>query len=414
MKRFLRVSGGYVRLCLTGQSPERFFNLCAASGLEIWDAVYEKGSYFFSMGIRDFKACRPYVRKAGVRVRIQRKKGLPFFLYRNRKRVPWAGGFLAFFLCMYLLSFFVWDISYQGNVRYTEDELNHFLDSLRVRSGMLKSRVSCEALEEALREEFQGITWVSARLSGTRLYIHVKENDVLLEIPVRDESPCALTAEADGVITSVVVRKGLPLVKAGDTVEKGQMLVTGCIPITDDGGTVVAEHYVHADADVTAVRSRTESETISLWHTLEPLTGKRRKGLSVYIGAGERSAHFVWLLPDLWNTRWKTVTNYRAVRLFGDFYLPVRLGVIDSFEVAPYEGKYTETELSAMAEQYKNRVAENLMEKGVHIIENNVKILVNGSVCRFEVTLQTEESITEETRYEDQDEQGEQQINEHN
>ena len=51
------------------------------------------------------------------------------------------------------------------------------------------------------------------------------------------------------------------------------------------------------------------------------------------------------------------------------------------------------------------------MEKGVQIIENNVKILVNGSSCRFEVNMQTEEPFKTETNVETQ---GEQPDDEHN
>lgn len=403
MKRLHRFCSGYLKLRMTGASPERFFNLCAAAELSVWNVTSRDGTYFFCMGIRDFLACRPYVRKAGVKLSILKKAGLPFFLYRNRKRKLWAAGFLTFFLCLYLLSFFVWDIGYQGNLKYTDDELGHYLESIGVRCGILKSNVSCEELEEALRGEFNGITWVSARLSGTRLYIHVKENDVPLELPVKDESPCDLTAEADGTITSMIVRSGLPMVKPGDTVEKGQLLVTGRIPITDDGGTVVAEHYVHSDADIIAVRTRVETKEISLWHRREEPTGKVRKGLTALVG----KHCFVWLLPNFRNTEWKTVTRYEKIRLFGDFYLPIRLGAVTSYEISPYDEKYTEQELSALAAAYQNEVSENLIEKGVHIIENNVKILVNGSTCRFEVTLQTEESIKVET-------QGEQLIDEHN
>ena len=63
---------------------------------------------------------------------------------------------------------------------------------------------------------------------------------------------------------------------------------------------------------------------------------------------------------------------------------------------SPHEEKYTQEQILALADAYKNRLTENLMEKGVHIIENNVKILVNGSVCRFEAELLTEEAIAVE------------------
>ena len=48
-----------------------------------------------------------------------------------------------------------------------------------------------------------------------------------------------------------------------------------------------------------------------------------------------------------------------------------------------------------------------MIEKGVHIMASDGRILINGGVCHFEVRLQTEEPIQVVT-------QGEQQRNEHN
>ena len=367
MKSIRRFCSGSVRIQMTGESPERFFNLCAASGLDIWDVIFSKGNYIFSMGIHDFFSSKPFIKKAKIRLRIQQKLGLPFFLHKNRKRKLWAAGFLSFFVFLWVLSFFVWDIGYQGNVMYTDDELSHFLDTLGIHCGIMKNQVSCEELEAALRNEYEGITWVSARLSGTKLYIHVKEN--------------------------------------------GQILVSGMVQITDDGGTVISGRYVHSDADIIAVRERTESREIPLWHEKEEKTGRVRKGLMMNI----KEHSFVWLLPNFRNTEWKTVTEIRKIRLFGDFYLPMELAFITSGEVSSYDVKYTEKELEELGEAYKNEIAEKLMEKGVQIIENNVKILVNGSSCRFEVTMRTEESIEMETEIEAQGEtQGEQPADEHN
>lgn len=59
-------------------------------------------------------------KKAGVRLFLRKKYGLPFFLFRNRKRKPLAAGFVCFFLFLYGLSFFIWDISFEGNLRFTD------------------------------------------------------------------------------------------------------------------------------------------------------------------------------------------------------------------------------------------------------------------------------------------------------
>ena len=391
MRFFQHFCFGCVKVRLSGLAPERFLNLCGGAGLEVWNVCAAKDGCELYMGIRDFFSCRPFVKKAKVRLRILKKCGLPFFLHKNRRRKMWAAGFALFFIFLYVLSLFVWDIKYQGNLTYTDDELGHFLESLSVTNGTRKTDISCNDLEEALRNRFGGITWVSARLSGTRLYVQIKENEVPLEIPEKDETPCDLTAAFDGVITSMIVRSGVPLVKTGDTVEKGQLLVSGRVPITDDAGEVTAEHFVRADADIIGRIRRTQSKEINLWHRREEKTGNIRRGL--FLSAAGHS--FVWLLPNLKKTEWKTVMEEKKLCLFKNFVLPVRYGFITSFEVSSHDQMYGEEELSNMAEQYKNEISENLIEKGVQIIENNVRILVNGSFCRFEAELLTEEPIDE-------------------
>ena len=93
---------GYVRVRLTGRSPERFFNLCRGSGIMLWNLSCGNNEYWFSMMLPDFYRIRPFVRKAGVKVRVQEKLGLPFFLYRNRKRKLFAAGMASFFcFCLF-------------------------------------------------------------------------------------------------------------------------------------------------------------------------------------------------------------------------------------------------------------------------------------------------------------------------
>lgn len=395
---------GYVEVYLTGLSPERFFNLCGNAGLSIWNVVSDKPGISFCMALSSFFQCRPYARKAGVTLRIRKKKGLPFWVRKNRCRLMWLMGGAGFLGLLFALSFFIWDIEYQGNFTYTENQLEHSLERMGIWRGIRKSLISCEALEAALREEYEGMTWVSARVSGTRLFIQIKENEVPKERLRELEEPCDLRANADAQIVSVVVRNGIPVVKAGDHVQKGDLLVSGRIPITDDSGTEVSAHQVHADAEVIGRRERIFRKTVSCWHEQETATGKKRYGAAVKCGP----FHFCWLFPNIWETEWRTITRYEQAEWLPNFALPLYLGQIVSEEISVSHAFYTEEELLKLAEDYQAGVMENLMEKGVHIIENNVKILVNGSVCRVTVTLQTEEPIQFMSQ------QGEEQINEHN
>lgn len=385
---------GYVWVRLSGYSPERFLNLCGANGIEIWNVRYEQGTYEFFMTAKGFRASRPLMQKANVRLRISKKLGLPFFLHKNRKRKLMFGGFVSFFLLLYLMSLFIWDISFEGNRQYTDDQLIRYFETQNIRYGMMKKEISCDQLEAALRNQFSEITWVSARVSGTRLLVKIKENEVLSSIPEKDEEPCDIVASAPAVITRMIVRKGVPQVSVGDQVEAGQLLVSGAVPVTNDSEEVVRTEYVHADADIYGETSHSYQESFQTLHQVRVKTGKKRRG--IYLKAWKYD--LTLLMPGKKDSLWTFVTEERQWKIFEDFYLPFYQGTITGEEYGVYERQYREDEKKQIAEEIHRRYLEKLMEKGVHIIENNVKILGDESVCQVEGTVTAEESIVQ-TRY---------------
>ena len=200
LERLLHNWHGYVKLRLHGYSPERFLNLCNARKLEIWGILCKNGDYEFYMTVPGYRKVRPLVRKSRVRLRVLERRGLPFFLYRHRKRKPFGAGVAGFFILLYVMSMFIWDIEFEGNHQYTYDTLIRYLAEQDVNYGMYKKQIDCEELESGFRANFPEITWVSARVSGTRLLIHIKENEVLSTLPEKDETPAAaqVTVNAGG------------------------------------------------------------------------------------------------------------------------------------------------------------------------------------------------------------------------
>ena len=76
----------------------------------------------------DFFRLLPIRRKSGVRIRIQKKQGLPFFYRRSLKRKAF---FIGIFLCLaglYILSQFIWNIHVEGNyANSTQTILNSWM-----------------------------------------------------------------------------------------------------------------------------------------------------------------------------------------------------------------------------------------------------------------------------------------------
>ncbi|MFR5602022.1 MAG: sporulation protein YqfD [Lachnospiraceae bacterium] len=389
MTGLLHIWHGYLLIRLNGFSPERFLNLCSANGIGLWELCYGAEGYECYITVKEFWKLKPLVRKSGVKIKILKKFGLPFFLYRNRRRKLFAAGVLGFFVMLYLLSLFIWDIQFEGNRKYTDDVLMTFLEEQSIGHGMYKYGISCDAIEEGLRTEFSEITWVSARISGTRLLVQIKENEVLSRIPEKKETPCDLIASKSGVITSMIVRQGVPMVSVGDSVEAGDLLVKGTLEITNDSGEVVNYHQVRSDGDILAETVYDYRKDFPQYHSVAAETGKKKSGGFVQIFG--KSVTF--LTPRQPDSSWKFVTEEHQLKLFENFYLPVYWGNIQGKEYVSYDRKYTKEEKEILAERLHQEFMENLMEKGVHIIENNVKILESEHKWQMNGHLQTVEPI---------------------
>jgi len=273
------------------------------------------------------------------------------------------------------MSQFIWNITLEGNYRFTDDTIIKYLNQKDIRYGAMKSTVDCDEIEASIRMDFPEIIWVSARVSGTRLMIKVKENEVMASIPVKDDTPQDLIADKDGVITSMIVRSGKAQVELGDTVEKGQVLVSGVIPIYNDSLELVNEQYVRADADIFAETTETYTDSIPYLISQRMNTGKIRHGVQIRL----MNHSLTLLIPGGKTNLWEFVRESSQVSVLGDFYLPVWLEHITATEYTVYERSRTKDELQAEKNMIHEQKMIHLLEKGVQIIHNSVKIVDVGN-----------------------------------
>ncbi|MDO4268281.1 MAG: sporulation protein YqfD [Eubacteriales bacterium] len=363
--------GGYLLIRLTGFSKERFLNLCMAKRLAVSRLEYQDGGCQFIMPVKDFRRVRPLVKKAGVRLRIMGRYGLPFFLYRNRKRKLSAAGAAVFFLILFVMSRFIWNIGLEGNYRLTDDMLLHYLDSMDIRYGMRKSLVDCDALEESIRSRYPEVVWISARVSGTRLLIRIRESNAAGEIPLKDETPRDLAADCAGRITRMIVRGGKALVGPGDEISPGDILVSGRIPVLNDSGEEVNALYVRADADIWVKTEETYAAEVPFLTSQRTRTGAVRRGIRIRLpGLG-----FLLMLPAGKEENWEISCVSRQAVILGDFYLPVWTDRLTACQYSLSQRPWTREELETIKNLIHERKMQNFTEKGVQIIENDVKMI---------------------------------------
>ena len=264
MIEFLKYIRGYLRIRVSGFSPERFMNLCSNKGILLWKIVREGDVYYMNINLKGFRALRPIVRKTGTRVAILERYGLPFFLPKLLKRKVFVGGLLFAIAFWMWSSLFIWDIELSGNYRITDDMFQSFLKENDVIVGMKKGELDIETLEKEIRRSFPEITWASARVSGTKRLIDIKENDApIIKEQEEKQAGSNLVSPYAGTVVSMIVRSGVPMVSVGDMIEAGAVLVEGRVPVYNDDATVREYIYVDADADIILEHTREFSDRLS-------------------------------------------------------------------------------------------------------------------------------------------------------
>ena len=364
--RFLR---GYIRVYLTGFSPERFMNLCNNHQIALWDVTPIKDGYEFYMHINGFFACKDFLQKTKTKVVIRRKLGLPFLLYRYRKRKLFFIGLTACFIALFLSTRYIWAFELEGNRQLTEDMFWEFLEQQHISYGMKIDDLNIDHFERELRETYDYITWASVKIEGTKLHITIKENEVTGEIKNYNGETGDLRATVSGTIISMVTRNGVPQKKPGDIVNQDEIIISGIIPIYNDDGTLRDYHGIRADGDIIIESILPYEDALALEYKKKIYTGKTDEIPVLGFGKNELK-----LGKETEEGTYEVIAVRKAVKLFDNLYLPLIYGHNEYVEYMIQDATYTEEEASQILNDRFLLFCETLEEKGVQIIQKNVKI----------------------------------------
>ncbi len=378
--RLIKYFRGYVEVALWGYAPERFLNLCSNHDILIWDLCQKGDAYVFKISVDGFRCLKPLLKKSGTHIRISHKNGIPFFFFRYRKRKML---FLSIFACMvilYVLSRFIWKININGNDSVTADSMLQFLEEKNSSYGTPVSQIDCTKLEEEIRSCFKSIIWTSVKREGTTLTVDIQENlsvpsdqaDARLpkEFQNQEQKGFDLLARHDGTIESIYVRKGTPMVQQGDSVKKGDVLVSGALPIYDDSGNLTAYQYCTADADIQLKTEYAYKDSFPARYEQRIYSGNThtRYGISI----GDTYLQIPWKKAGF--ETYTVMDTRKQLRLCDSFYLPVYFVTRRYEEYETVSAVYSKKEAKDQAGMNLTEFLEKLTQKGVLILEKHVMI----------------------------------------
>ena len=146
-------------------------------------------------------------------------------------------------LLFYLwISFFVFDVRIEGNEFLSKEKIAEELSVVGLYPGVRWNSLDYSEIENNLLTKAENISWVNIHRRGLVAYVTVKEK---ASVPQTEQKNgyANIVSEYDGVIEEITVRAGEPSVLVGQTVKKGELLISA---FDAEGHPVYAEGEVYA------------------------------------------------------------------------------------------------------------------------------------------------------------------------
>lgn len=235
----------------------RFINRCAEEEISAERFCSTDGVLFGYIPQKDYKSAQSLAEENGCELTVLEKDGVSYTLQRYRRRlglIVWPAvltGALLFSQC------FTWAMTVNGLSQIDEKLVIAAAEDAGLKIGSFLPSVDMQAVANHILETIPGVGYCAVNKIGSHVEIEINE---AAQIPtVLPTDPCDIIAAETGKIVYLEVYNGQESVKTGETVGKGQQIVTG-ITESADGKT----RYVHASALVLADAKFTREFTLEI------------------------------------------------------------------------------------------------------------------------------------------------------
>ncbi len=285
MLKIVNFFRGYLVVRISGPFPERFLNLCAQNGVAFWRLKKdENGDFVAKIRQNRLKSLQTLATRALCTTSVERKVGAPFILARFRERYAFLLGAALAIGLIAAGALRVWEFEVVGAETLDPAAILAQLEELGVAPGTLRSAIDPDALETEMLLREPRLRWLTVNVSGSRATVEVRERIDPPELLDRS-SPQNVVASRAGVIEKIVVLEGKARVAAGETVEPGQLLVSGVLDmVNEELQTTRGVRLVSARAVVTARTWYEFSAKTPLFELQKLPTGVETEKISVVLG----------------------------------------------------------------------------------------------------------------------------------
>lgn len=355
----------------------RFIKKCIDNSINLYNISYKKDKMVVLIDVKDYLKIKRlnYYSK----IRVVKYDGMLNIKKIIKDNMFYISVIFLSFIWMNLLTNYIVDIeiihSNSGIRRLLKEEL----DKNNVKRFSLA--YSFEELDnitkKILADNKNNLEWVSIKKDGMKYIVRAEER--IIKSEVVSDKPRDIVASKDAYITKVISSKGNVLVRQGEYVKKGTVLISGKITLYEDvKGVTSASGSVYGNVWYECT-VETPKEISS-----ERLTGRKRYNLNV--------GNKILLRNKYQNFRQK---NIREIKIFG---LKIKFYKEEEVEIIK-----TKTDDEYALNRLKEEFDKKLNGKGVIIYQKVLKKDENNSTIKYRVFIITNELINAYSYFEDSD-----------
>ncbi len=309
------------------------------------------GNVIFNVKFFDLKRLERVMHKRGISFEIVDRVGLPFYLARFKYRFGLMTGVIMAILLIAYFGSIIWDIRIVGNETLTTAELCEMLENHGVSVGKRYSAIDVNKVQNQIQIESDDIGFIAINLSGNVVNVEIRENKKG-EDKTSGGGFANVVAKKSGIIENVRGYVGNVVVKAGQMVDEGDILISGIY----DSKTV-GIRYTRAAGEIMA-------RTVDEYHIEIPLKYAKKQ----YTGVVncEKSLNFYGKTFNIFKKYRNNIYLYDTIYIVDNYgisgagEIPVGITTVSFHEYKIVEAERTPEEAEALAyAELEKRISES-------------------------------------------------------
>ncbi len=319
--------------------PEKLIDRATSQGARFADAQLTEGNALIvRCDAQSARLLLALCRRFNLEARVTRLRGLSALRHFVRKRVTLVAGIACAVIlsALFLTRLWIVDIAFTGELAASGDSaaLSRSLEALGIRPGISRS-IDTGLLAHRLLARTEGYSYAGVRLQGVRLLLEAAPeapSPAIYDVNAARDLVCA----REGIVVSAVVRAGIPCVRPGDTVRRGQVLIRG-----EEQASKEQTRPIGALGEV-IVRSWFSGEArLQLTQTDIVDTGRRSTGAKLALLGME------WPIAEA--TTYPSQRTEREYLPIGGLFLPIEIERFSNVEIQLQDTKIPREALMARA-----------------------------------------------------------------